>query len=133
MLPEEAARLDEVDEPYAEEPRTAEVPGRVAAAEARAAVETEREAAGTVRVAEEAERLTVGAEPAAEGVVRDAAAMRPEALAAEPEAAAAVAVPEGLPVPVRTTRPTPLRGLDEMNVSFSPLVARLWPWYLGAK
>ena len=68
MLPEEAARLEEVDEPYAEEPRTVEVPGRVAAAEARAAVETAREAAGTVRVAEEAERLTVGAEPAAEGV-----------------------------------------------------------------
>ena len=123
MLPEDA-RLDEVEEPDAEEPRTAVEVEREAEDAARVAVETLREAAGTARLA--VELVREAAEPAAEGAVRDATAMRPEDFcAAEPEAAAEL--PAVRPVPVRTTRPTPLRGLPGMKVPWSLLVASSWP------
>ena len=107
----EAARLEEDAEPDADEPRTAAEVERVVAEAARAAVEAVREAAGT-------ERVTV---LAASEAVREAVDMRPEdALGAElPDAAA-------LPPAVRTTRPTPARGLGEMLV-LSPRVATSRP------
>ena len=135
MLPEEVeARLEELAEPYAEELRETVEPEelvRLAADAARVAVDAERVAVETERLAVDAVRFTEEAEPAADGAVREAAAMRAEDLgAAEPEAAVVEPVP-GTRV-ARTTRPTPLRGLAEMKVSWSPRVARLRPWYLGA-
>jgi len=117
VLPEEeAARLeeDEAGEADTEELRTVEEPARVAEDAERTAADAVRVAVETEREGVAALRLTPEAEPAADGVVREAAAMRPEDLgAAEPEAAVPEPVPAELPA-VRTTRPTPLRGLAGM-------------------
>jgi len=82
-----------------------------AAAAARVAVDAEREAVETVRVAV---RAAVDADP--EVAVLEAVAIRAGAEALEADALLPEAV---LPLPVRTTRPTPPRGLDEMML--------LWP------
>ena len=108
----EAARPDD-----AEEPRTAAEEERVVAEAARVALEAEREAEGT-------ERVTV---LAASDAVREAVAMRP-ADALEPEPCVAAAPPA-----VRTTRPTPARGLAETLMGVSPRVAISRPWYRGPK
>ena len=106
-MPEvEAARPDD-----AEDPRTATEEERFVAEAARAAVEAVRDAVGT-------ERVTV---LAASEEVRDAVVMRPAD-------ALGVALPDAAALPaVRTTRPTPARGLAEILVT-SARVAIWWPW-----
>ena len=82
---------------------------------ARAAVDAVRDAAAG------AERVTV---LAAVDAVREAAVLRPseDAAAVPPAAAVVPAAPA-----VRTTRPTPLRGLVEMVELRPPRVAISWP------
>ena len=114
MVPEDA-RLDEEAgaETVEPDPRVTADEER-AAEEARAAVEAVREAAAG------AERVTV---LAAVEAVREAADMRPsDELAAEPPAAVVPAAPA-----VRTTRPTPARGLAEMVELRPPRVASSRP------
>lgn len=119
MLPDVDALLVEAA-PDVVEPLTAGEAERVdaarveAAAAARVAVDAEREAVETVRVAV---RAAADADPEVE--VLEAVAMR-----AGDDALAADELPEAvLPVPVRTTRPTPPRGLVDMTLAWPERVA----------
>lgn len=80
----------------------------------------------TVREAVERERVDGCGEPAAEAAVLEATALRPavEALAAEVAGFAEAAAPDA---PVRTTRPTPARGLEEIIVPCPARVATSRP------
>lgn len=128
MVPAEEARLEGAEDPETDELLTAVEAERdveaAAAAAARVADEVLREAVETVRVAV---RAAADADP--EAGVLEAVAMR-----AGVEALEADALLEAVrPVPVRTTRPTPPRGLAGMRVPCPERVASSRSRYLGPK
>ncbi len=106
--------------------RDVEVDAALLAADAALVAEdTLREAVDTVRVAV---RAAADADPEAD--VLEAVAMRAGAEALEADALPVAVV---LPVPVRTTRPTPPRGLEGMRVPCPERVASSRSRYLGPK